>query len=225
MAWFYAMLLCCNFTLGVKNSHVRKQLGLGHKSTHRLCNQIRLQMAARCSVNRLGGEGKLVHIDEVHVKYIRNESTRSASTAIVLGLACEGHIRAGIVVNRRRATLLAEIERMVIPGSTIVTDRHQSYHCLSKLGWDHIKIDHSRAFHNFHGVTNNPIESYWALLKRNLRSYRQVGEENLWLFLAEIQFKNEARKRGGSPFNHLIQSFPDISVDPLNSIRRQFDWR
>ena len=45
MAWFYALLLFANSSSGVRTSFVRKQLGLGHRSSFRLCRMIRVHMA------------------------------------------------------------------------------------------------------------------------------------------------------------------------------------
>jgi len=46
MASFYALLLFCNSSSGVRSAFIRKQLGISLKGAHRLCNTIRLHMVS-----------------------------------------------------------------------------------------------------------------------------------------------------------------------------------
>lgn len=224
MAWFYALLLLCNSSSGIRSAFIRKQLGIGVKSAHRLCNQLRTHLAAQRRPERMGGLGKTVYVDEAHIRYVGTIPPPTRPNAVVMGIACDGQVITGIIRNRKRETMVHSIKRFVAPDSTIVTDGHASYRCLPKLGWDHIVVNHNRAFHDFNGVTTNPIECYWPHLKRALRLYRQAGEHNLWRFLAESEFRFNRRHSKISPFAEAICNFPEISPTTLPEIRRRFVW-
>jgi len=227
MAWFYAFLLFANTSIGVRAGFVRKQLGLGHRSSYRLCRMIRVHMATMARPEMLGGEGKTVHIDEVHLRYIVPNGGGRHESAIVLGFACEGQVLSGIIPDRRSATLIPQIVARVRPGSRIVTDMLSGYQRLGKLGFDHVMINHSVAFHDFRGNSNNEIEAYWSTVRRMMRASRQVSREHLWTFLAEIEFKYNRRHTKKSIFEEMVSHFPLIDVDNEDAelaIRRRFDW-
>ena len=227
MAWFYGMLLFANSSAGMRMGFVRRQLGLGTKSTARLCRLIRLQMSAYDRPRRVGGPGKKVYIDETFLKYVVTEPCEGSRAApkVIMGFACDGVILAGIIADRRRETTFAAIKRFVRPGSVLVTDNHASYKHLSISGWEHVTVNHAVFWSDFRGNTLNEIETYWRVLKRALSSYRMVEEGNLWLYLAEVEFRYNLRKSQVSTFDHLISSFPQMSPQVLAELRSRYDWR
>ncbi|CAE7535096.1 unnamed protein product, partial [Symbiodinium sp. CCMP2592] len=66
------------------------------------------------------------------------------------------------IPNRKQATLKREIQRHVAPGSLIFTDRHKSYHFLSRPNKDVV-------------VTTNSVEGLFGRLKQYLRQ-RKYGK-------------------------------------------------
>ena len=224
MAWFYCLLLFCNFSNGVRSSLVRKQLGLGVKSAHRLCNRIRLHLACYARPEKLGGPGKKVYIDETHIKYLTSRRTDPRAHAWVMGIACDGKVLTGIVNDRKSSTFRRAIDRFVEPDSIIVTDQYRSYAWLKRAGWQHIAVNHSRAFHDFYGTDNIEIETYWAVLKRALRSYRQTTPENLWLFIAEIECRYNHRHDERSFFDAMIECFPALHPYYLEETKSRYVW-
>lgn len=225
MAWFYAFFLFANSSSGMRSSFVRKQLGLGHRSAFRLCHQVRIHMATMPRPNRLGGTGKSVQIDEAALRYLVNPEGRANQTAIVLGLSCDGETISTIVPDRRARTLIPLIRKLVVPGSTIITDMHKAYSSLGQNGYDHIRINHSVAFHDFQGNTTNAIEVYWASVRRSLRGYRQVSPENLWTYLAEIEFRYNRRHRHDTAFEDLISHFESCLPAREDKWRSRFEWQ
>jgi transposase-like protein len=219
MAWFYALLLFGNSAHGIRMEFIRKQLGLGTRSTARLCTYIRYQMASCARPAVLGGPGKLVHVDELHLQYFHG--LRGAGE-ILWGCECEGQVLSCIIPDRKGKTILAAIERFVAPGSIIVTDQHASYKQLRRRGWSHVSINHSRAFHNFRGITNNPIETYWVTVRRTLRAYRKVMRENLWLYVAEMEFRYNRRHSETPLFDHLISNFPPVTPETMPGLRARY---
>ncbi|GGE03496.1 hypothetical protein GCM10011515_23810 [Tsuneonella deserti] len=227
MAWFYAMLLMANSSIGMRTSFLRKQLGLGIKSTARLGLLIRLHMASCDRPNQLGGPGKIVYVDEALVPYVKRGrgALQQRTPLIVMGFACEDQVISGFIPNRTSTTFLAAINRFVRPGSVIITDGHASYKGLRSRGWQHVVVNHSVAFHDFRGNTLNPIETYWRVLKRTAFGYRQFDSENAWLYLAEVEFRYNRRRSGVALFESLIGRFEAIGREERLRLERCYDWR
>ena len=222
MAWFYALLLFANSSTGMRSSFLRRHIGIGVKSANRMGNVIRTHMAAFEPQRMIGGPDKLVHIDEAIVGHVVGGIRQSPH--IVMGMACDGEVLSGLLPDRTLTTVNAAITRHVRPGSILVTDCHLAYSGLERNGWEHIPINHARAFHNFAGMTNNPIEVYWSVLKRALRMYGKFAPHNLWRFLAEIQFRYNRRRATKSPFLELVGAFPQIGPHQVERLRHTFDW-
>ena len=224
MAWFYALLLFCNFSNGVRSSFIRKQLGLGVRSAHRLCNKIRLHLACYHRPTKLGGPGVRVYVDETYIKYLKNRATGGTAYLWVMGIACEGKILSGIIPDRKTATMKNVIRQFVEPDSIIVTDQLSSYAWLKRDGWQHIAINHTRTYNDFYGTHNIQIETYWAVVKRAMRGYRQAGLANLWLFLAEIESRYNHRDDARSYFDVMIEHFPAFYPGYEEEIRQRYVW-
>lgn len=221
--WFYSLLLSANSSHGVRSSFLRKQLGISLKASHSIRRGICYQMASYNRPAQLGGPGKTVVIDEVYLKNVTNPD-HSRRAVIVLGMVCDGQLINGIIPDRKKKTLMANVAKFVREGSTIVTDGWIGYHSLSKLGWEHIAVNHSRAFHDFHGHTTNDVECYWAILKRTLRAYRQISMEGLPSLLGEVEFRFNRRNANVSLFDELITRFDCLSVNGTDGINKRFSW-
>ena len=142
MAWFYAMLLLCNSSVGVRCSHIRKQLGIGVRSSVRMVNLIRMQMAAYDRPEMLGGEGKTVAVDELYIRSVLHDAeTDGRNGMTIMGFSCDNIVLTGIVPDRKQATMLRAIQRFVRPGSLIVSDGHASYKCLQRVGRKHVTLN------------------------------------------------------------------------------------
>lgn len=224
-AYFYAMLLFSNCASGVRSSFLRRQLGIHPKSAHRLCNRIRLHMASYERPAKLGGPGKLVEVDEVLLRHALCPGKGQHQLTSVMGLACQGKVITGIVADRKRRTLHANILKFVEPGSTIVTDDWCGYKGLERLGFRHISVNHSRGYFNERGFSTCEIDSYWATLRRAMRGYHQVAAANQWMFLAEIECRYNFRDKRDALFEALISHWPAITADNLVTFERRFDWR
>jgi len=224
MAWFYAFFLFANTSTGMRSGFIRRQLGIGHRSSHRLCRLIRVHMATMARPDMLGGEGKTVQIDEVHLRYIANPAGGRNDAVIVLGLASEGKVLSAIVPDRKSGTLIPHILTRVRHGSKIVTDKLSGYQSLSQRGFDHVQVNHSVAFHDFCGHTTNDIEAYWSTVRRMLRSARQVSRAHMWTFLAEIEYKYNRRHAKNTIFEELISNFSPLDLESEAIMQAQFEW-
>lgn len=224
-AFFYTILLFSNFSSGVRSSFVRKQLGLTPRSSHVLCNRVRLHMAAYDRPDKVGGVGKEVEVDEVQLRHVRLPGVDRHMSVCVVGIAFEGKVIAGITRDRTRNTLHDIILRHVKPGSTIITDDWTGYKGLRDYGYKHKTVNHSIGYFNEYGVSTCNIDSYWATLRRVIRLYRQVATHNLWLFLAETEARYNFRHDYSQLFEHLTGRWPKITPETSKELMRRYDWR
>ncbi len=68
------------------------------------------------------------------------------------------------------------------------------------------------------------IDTYWAVVKRTMRSYVQASPEHFWTYLALIEFQYNRRRSPISPFDDLIGSFPEVHEENIAMIKKRFIW-
>lgn len=215
--WFYLLLLCANRTTGLSTAFVCRHLGLHQHNAFRVLSIVRAHMAALMPLRRMGADGSCVQIDETWLPGIKATENPEANGVIVFGLHDARGVQTFIVPNRSKRTLLPIIERLVVPGATIVSDQFKSYETLAGKGFTHIRLNHSRGeWVNADGYSMLGIEGYWANLKYFMRSNnRHPKQSNLPGYLAEHCFRFNIRRRGLCPFEALIASFPELDRQTL----------
>ena len=115
------------------------------------------------------------------------------------------------------STLKREIERHVLPGSLIFTDRHKSYSFLGRAGsqYVHRAVNHKagefsrveRVFGEDINVTTNAVEGLFGRLKTYLRQrqYGRVGKKAYGELLAEFLWHQRCSAFGVEPFYNLMR--------------------
>ena len=90
-------------------------------------------------------------------------------------------------------TLRESLERLTLPGTTVVTDQHAGYNELK--GRTHIAVNHSKGqYVDDEGYTTNSVESHWAVVKRVLKGiFHQVSVKHLPRYLAEFMWCHNHR--------------------------------
>lgn len=144
---------------------------------------------------RIGGEGIIVEIDESKFgkrKYNRGHAVEGAWVVGGIERSIERKFFAEIVVKRDAETLLAVIERHVLPGSIVHTDCWKGYDQLARLfDLDHHRVNHSKEYVNkIDGTHTNTIEAKWGALKRKI-SIRGRVKDRLQSHLFEQIWRNK----------------------------------
>ena len=76
------------------------------------------------------------------------------------------------VHNRKASTLIPIIKKWIAPGSIIHSDCWKAYSNLSKLGYTHVTVNHSKEFVNRESAAcTNSIESDWRHAKVTMPAY------------------------------------------------------
>ena len=198
--WLPALWLLSSARNGISSCELARALDVTQKTAWFMLHRIRLAMQAG-SIEPISGE---VEVDETfiggkprHQKPGRqNTKGRGphAGRTVVLGFRQRGGIvRAFVVDNVRRATLLPRIREHIAPGSTVFTDSLKSYHDV-KYSYAHHVINHAVKYVRGN-VHTNSIESFWSVLKRTLRgTYVAPRPWHLNRYLDEQIFRFNARE-------------------------------
>ena len=136
--------------------------------------------------------------------------TGGMGKAVVHGILERGdeekksRVRANVVTNTKRKTLLPVIRENVEPGSAVYTDALRSYNGLS-AEYVHSVIDHAEAYVNGR-VHTNGMENFWSLLKRAIKgTYVAVDEPHLCRYVDEEVFRfNERKMNDGQRFKIVL---------------------
>ena len=128
-------------------------------------------------------------------KQLRGRSTRPMRMLVVGIVEFDhetkketGRVVLRLVRNRSSRTLTNLVRSIVRPGTTVVTDEWRGYNGLSKAGYKHQKVNHSKNEKvNAEGLGTNPVEGLFSRVRRFLRQnyVRMPSRKNYGLLLAE----------------------------------------
>lgn len=91
--------------------------------------------------------------------------------------------------------MLRTVSDHVAVDAHVMTDEHGAYMKLSKLGWKHEIVAHSREEWVRGNVHTQGIESFWSLFKRQIvGQHHQVSVKHLHRYLNECSFKFNNRE-------------------------------
>jgi transposase len=209
--WFYVMFLFTTTRNGVAAKRVERELGVTYKTAWRMCHQIREYMASLDGDAPLGGPGEIVEIDESYIGGARKGrgNYRSGKTLVMGFMEREGDLMTKVVPDNRKGTLLPEINRNVIPGSTIHTDELMTYRNLSRMGFQHHSTCHSRS--QYVGPTGGHVQSlegFWAMLKRGINgTHIHISPKHLPKYLGEFEYRWNMRTVPHLMLDRLLHSF------------------
>lgn len=215
--WFFAMYLMTTTRHGVAAKELERQLGVTYKCAWRIAHELRKHMAAADYDGPLSGH---VEMDETFVggKHRGRRSRGRGTDALkdkttVFGmLSRDGIVRAGVVKDATRKTLLPLILSNVQRDSVVSTDENKAYHVLSTAGpYDHGKVNHrdDEYVRGIHHV--NSIEGFWGHFKKGIKGTNVgVSKKHMWKYVAEYQFRYNFREEGTfGLFNRLVWAFQE----------------
>lgn len=221
--WFHAMYLLTATRNGVSAKELQRQLGVTYKCAWRIGDQLRKLMAARAKAqgpDQLSGH---VEIDETYVggrlrkfkghgkgEYLKNKTT-------VMGLVERGgSLRTQIIENERKETMLPIVQTNVAKGTTVSTDTHSTYKSLSKLGYQHGRVNHNIEEWKRGVYCTNTIEGFWSHLKRGISStHVGVSQRHLQKYVNEFAFRFNNRKAPAAMFQRLLTQISLPFSSPL----------
>jgi transposase-like protein len=214
--WMTAFWLLANAKNGISSHELGRAIGVTQTTGWFILQRIRKVMKEDFGygpLNKIGGEGSEVEVDETfvggkvknmhrsrRVKFAIEEGYVGASTGktIVQGILDRNlrKVRATVVPNVTRETLQNEIFRNVKYGSTVYTDNAVAYDNGVQRRFVHDFVNKTEAYVKGR-VHVNGMENFWALFKRSLRgTYVAVEPFHLSRYVDEQVFRFNNRKDG-----------------------------
>ena len=190
-SWLWLIKL---FELEVTAFQAASQTGISYPTVLRVFTAIRRAVLAQERPELLRQE---VEADESYFGGRRKgKRGRGAYGKIpVFGiLERKGKVSVTVVPNVNTRTLMDQTIRLVKRGSLVYTDKYQPYDALTFYGYRHLKVDHAVRFSSGK-VHINGLEGFWSYAKGKLLKHHGVSPHRFPLYLYEMQFRYNNRRR------------------------------
>ena len=195
----------------VKQNQIKRELGSGSSTAvdwESFCREV-CEVKLMESSERIGGNGKVVQIDESKFgkrKYHRGHYVEGQW--VFGGIENDSRKCFLVAVDKRdEETLIPIIQRWLKPGTIIVSDCWKAYYNLEKYGYHHKTVNHSKEFVNEDGDNTNKIEGHWRQAKVKL-PYFGVRNYLFSSYLAEFMWRYMNRE--GDLFQLFLDTVKEI---------------
>lgn len=203
--WFMAIQLMCSSKKGISAHQLHRTLGITYKSAWFMAHRIRHAMKQSPFSGKLGG---VVEADETYIGgKARGQGVGrgTANKAMVFSLVQRGgNVRSFTVPNVTAANLKPILRQHVSSDARVMTDEWAGYKGIKGEFADHQTVNHSKEEYVRGEAYTNTVEGYFSLLKRGLTgTYHHVSRHHLHRYLAEFDFRYNARKDSDAVRNFL----------------------
>lgn len=201
--WFLALYVFSSHKKGISSHQLAKDISVTQKSAWFLLHRLRY---AFDHPNFKATLGNVVEVDECGIsgqsyykhanKKIKNEDGATISgKTFVIGLRERGgNVKAVVIEDRNKETLLPVVYANVHPSSVIMTDDLQAYQHLKK-DFEHHSVNHSAKEFVNGMVHTNGIENFWSHLKRGIDGiYHSISNAHLQSYIDEFTLRFNTRK-------------------------------
>ncbi|WP_370151870.1 IS1595 family transposase [Ferrovibrio sp.] len=207
--WVLATHLLCASKKGMSAHQLHRMLGVTYKTAWFMAHRIRESMKDT-SPGPMGGRGQPVEADETYFGKV-DEPTMTRSDgkpyhkagargpankrAIVSLVERGGNVRSFHVERATKNTVLEIVSKNVTVNATLYTDESRLYTDADLYVSQHETVNHSAKEYARGPVHTNTIEGYFSIFKRGMKGvYQHCGEKHLHRYLAEFDFRYNARK-------------------------------
>lgn len=202
--WLLATYLISSSKKGVSAHQLHRTLGVTYKTAWFMAHRIREAMNP-ADPAPLGGEGKVVEVDETYVggkesnkhanKRLAKYDHLGGKQAVLTLVERDGRARSFHVPRVTAKTLRPIIVKTADRASHLMTDGARMYPALGKEFAAHSAVDHAAGEYvrmGFHH--SNTVENYFSILKRGvIGTFHHVSEAHLARYLAEFDFRYSHR--------------------------------
>jgi len=191
--WFYVAYLMAQTRGGISAKQIERETGVTYKTAWRMCKQIRSALGE--NYEPFDGD---VELDESYFggrgRGIRGRGAEKKTP--VFGIAQRGGmVKAHVVPNVRRVSILPIVDKNVARTARVYTDEFRTYKALPSMGYAHDTIPHAMKIYVLGNVHTNTIEGFWSNCKNGIRGvYHAVSSKYLQSYLNEYSFRYNHRK-------------------------------
>ncbi len=212
--WLQAISLMAASKKGVSSNQLSRTLGVDLKTAWFMSHRIRLAMAPGGSLPPLGGEGKVVEVDETYHGKVANPTDLTTKgrpfknkkagrggvnkRPIIALVERGGAARTFHVAEANLATVAKIVRDNIDPKSRLHTDGATMYVNIGREFAEHSRVEHTMGeyvrYEENGAIHNNSCESYFSVFKRGMKGvYQHCSEKHLHRYLAEFEFRFNSR--------------------------------
>lgn len=213
--WFLAIRLMCSAKKGISAKQLERELEVSYETAWYMAHRIRVAMQEDWkNLAKLSG---VVEVDETWIggKHgNRHKSKRNGpgnpppKVPVVGAVERNGKVVAKVITRANRENL-EEFVRDVVDTkvSLLATDEHTAYSWLHTSYKGHQTVIHSKEQYVVGAVHTNTIEGFWSIFKRGIMgSFHKVSKKYLPLYVAEFEFRYNARKQQPLMFDMVLRT-------------------
>ena len=195
--WVLGFHLMASSKKGISAHQLHRSLGITYKAAWFMAHRIREAMAPGSDAGPIGGEGKIVEVDETEISgshKTRKRRTRGTNIKVISLVERGGRVRSKTITGRGKGELQEVITANVDMGTRLMTDTASSYQKKDMGFASHETVNHSRGEYARGDVTTNTVEGYFSLFKRGLvGTYHHMSEQHIQRYLNEFDFRQSNR--------------------------------
>lgn len=209
--WFQAAHLMASSKKGISAHQLHRTLKVTYKTAWFMEHRLREAMRELHPNGQLGGDGKIVEIDETYVggkernkhhnkrsKIAGNWRTQGTKEIAFSLVERGGRVRSHHVPSVSAKTLRPILQAQIAADTAVMSDTSGL-----DLRWQfarHETVNHSIGEYVRGDAHTNTIEGYFATLKRGITgTYHHVSPQHLKRYLAEFDFRYNERAALGVP--------------------------
>jgi hypothetical protein len=197
--WLLAAHLLASSKKGMSAHQLHRMLGITYKTAWFMAHRIREAMTDDGSSGPLGGQNKVIEVDETYVggkAKNRAFAPPPKKAAVVALVERDGKVRSRHVASVSAKNLRPIIVENASRKSHLMTDDSVVYPKIGDEFAGHSSVNHSKdEYVRLGGFAHtNTVDNYFSILKRGINGvYHHVSEAHLQRYLAEFDFRYSNR--------------------------------
>jgi transposase-like protein len=189
---------------GRSAKELQRITGVTYKTAWRMFKQIRSLLGEDTT-----GLKNEIEVDETYIGGKRH-GTRgrgaAGKTPVVGVVERKGKVIATVTTDTTSNTIYPIISQNVALNSTVYTDEYPVYNRVAKLGYKHLRVNHSAKLYVDGSAHTNTIEGFWSLVKRGIDGvYHAVSPKYLQSYVNEYSFRYNHRKSETPMFQLMLR--------------------